>query len=176
MAGVNEPDLVEIQQRYGIAPHRVWLDFGFEDKRMAEIAADNGWHGVIGRDERAFRWNVGRGKFVERLYSDLSNKLLPSGKVAKYRRLASNPIKDILHRMTQRDGALQIPDDVSESFRTHMQCERREIRKMGKDQGTESVWMAPNHAQNHLWDCMYYAIGQGLLYKVFQYEDEPPPD
>lgn len=176
VAGVNEPDLVDIQTRYGIPPHRVWLDFGFEDKRMAEISADNGWHGVIGRDERGFRWNVGRGKYVERLYSDLSNKLLPNGKIAKYRKLASNPIKDILHRMTQREGAIELPDDVSDAFRTHMTCERREIRKMGKDQGSESVWTAPNHAQNHLWDCMYYAIGQGLLYKTFQYEDDPPSD
>jgi energy-coupling factor transporter ATP-binding protein EcfA2 len=175
--GVAEPDLVAIQEEYGIAPHRVWLDFGFEIDRMSEIAATNGWQGVLGRDERSFRWGIGRGRYVERLFSERANRVLPNGKVASYRRLASNRVKDILHRMTQREGAIELPDDVSDAFREHMQCERREKRKLGKDQGEEWVWVAPkSHAQNHLWDCMYYLIGQGLIYRLFSYEDDAPAD
>jgi energy-coupling factor transporter ATP-binding protein EcfA2 len=170
--GVWEPELVDIANSYGIAPHRVWLDFGFEIDRMAEIAATNGWHGVLGRDERAFRWPIGKGKHVERLFSDLSRKLLPNGIVAKYRRLASNPIKDTLYRMTQREGGIELPGDISDAFREHMACERREKRSLGRDQGTEWIWTpGKSHAQNHLWDCMYYAVGQGLLYKLFQYDE-----
>jgi len=170
--GGNEQELVDIAASYGIAPHRVWLDFGFEIDRMASIAATNGWHGVLGRDERSFRWPIGNGRFVERLFSDKSRKMLPDGKVATYRRLASNPIKDTLYRMTQREGAIELPSDVSDSFREHMTCERREKRNLGKDQGTEWIWTpGKSHAQNHLWDCMYYAVGQGLLYKLFQYDE-----
>jgi hypothetical protein len=171
--GGNESELVDIANSYGIAPHRVWLDFGYEIDRMAAIAADNGWHGVLGRDERSFRWPIGNGRHVERLFSDRSRKMLPDGRVAQYRRLASNPIKDTLYRMTQREGGIELPDDVSDAFREHMQCERREKRNLGKDQGTEWIWTpGKSHAQNHLWDCMYYAVGQGLLYKLFQYDAE----
>jgi energy-coupling factor transporter ATP-binding protein EcfA2 len=171
--GGNEQELVNIATSYGIAPHRVWLDFGFEIDRMAEIAAANGWHGVLGRDERSFRWPVGSGRYVERLFSPPNNKMLPNGKVAKYRRLAANPIKDILYRMTQRDSGINLPSDVSDAFREHMQCERREKRSLGKDQGTEWIWTpGKSHAQNHLWDCMYYAVGQGLLYGMLAVDDD----
>ena len=171
--GANEQELANIAASYGIAPHRVWLDFGFEIDRMAEIASANGWHGVLGRDERSFRWPVGSGRYVERLFSPPNNKMLPNGKVAKYRRLAANPIKDILYRITQREDAINLPSDVSDAFREHMTCERREKRSLGKDQGTEWIWTpGKSHAQNHLWDCMYYAVGQGLLYGMLAVDDE----
>lgn len=170
--GKDEAALVELQTRFNVAPARVLIDIGFEQDRIFDLCAKHGWMGVKGEGtKRSFPHTLQNGTKIERLYSTVQRARSKSGPIVRYVFLATNPIKDIVHRLISGDGAdLELPSDLSKAFEAHMKAERREMVKAPKTGQEYSVWVCKNR-NNHLWDCLTYQTGAALIFRLF---DEIP--
>ena len=166
--GKDEAALVEIQQRYGIKPGCVIVDVGFENDRINDLLVKHGWFGVKGDGQRADYEHILRsGSKVRRLYSRTQRSKAKSGGLAPWFWLATNPVKDIAHRLiTGQGGELEVPGDVSKAFESHMKSERREIIRNAKTGQESAIWVTRNR-QNHLWDCLVYQCGAALVFGLF---------
>jgi phage terminase large subunit GpA-like protein len=166
--GKDEAALVEIQKRYGIKPGCVIVDVGFENDRIFDLIVKHGWFGVKGDGQRADYEHVLRsGSKVRRLYSRTQRSKAKSGGLAPWFWLATNPVKDIAHRLiTGQGGELEVPGDVSKAFESHMKSERREIIRNAKTGQESAIWVTRNR-QNHLWDCLVYQCGAALVFGLF---------
>jgi hypothetical protein len=108
------------------------------------------------------------GNKVRRLYSKTQRQKAKSGGIAKWFWLATNPVKDIAHRLiTGQGGELEVPGDVSKAFETHMKSERREVVKHSRTGQETPLWITRNR-QNHLWDCLVYQVGCSLVFELFE--------
>jgi hypothetical protein len=107
------------------------------------------------------------GAKVRRLYSRTQRTKAKSGGLAPWFWLATNPVKDIAHRLiTGQGGELEVPGDVSKAFESHMKSERREIIRNAKTGQESAIWVTRNR-QNHLWDCLVYQCGAALVFGLF---------
>jgi phage terminase large subunit GpA-like protein len=173
--GKDEAGVTEIQNRYGVLPGCVLIDISYDWDRIVGLCAKHGWMGVKGEGMKRFYPYVrGDGKTIERLHSKTMRTKSKAGPIVPYVELATNPIKDIVHRLLIGEGAaLEIPSDVSKAFEQHMRSERREMVKQATTkQESTSVWVCKNR-NNHLWDCLVYQVGAALIFGLFQ---EPARD
>jgi hypothetical protein len=157
-----------LQERYNVAPACVLIDIGFDQDRIFDLCALCGWTGVKGEGtKRSFSHKMRDGTMVERLYSTTQRARSKRGPIVSFVFLATNPIKDIVHRILLGEGAeLEIPSDVSKAFEAHMQAERREMIKSPKTGQEQSVWVCKNR-NNHLFDCLTYQVGAALILRLF---------
>ena len=166
--GGKEANLTDLATRYKIPDSHVFIDTQFEQDRIFDLCALHGWTGVKGDGKRrSFRHTLKNGQSVERLYSTIQRARAKSGGIIRYVFLATNPIKDIAHRLiTGQGAALELPGDLSKAFENHMKAERREILKEAKTGQEYSVWIT-RHRQNHLWDGIVYQVGAALMFRIF---------
>lgn len=167
--GGNEEELCRMRARYNVPPGQVLIDIGFEQDRIFDLCAKHGWTGVKGEgNKRSFQHRRQDGKMVEKLFSTTQRARSKSGPIVRYVFLATNPIKDIAHRILTGEGAaIELPSDLSKTFENHTQAERREIIKAPKTGQESSVWVTKNR-KNHLWDCFVYQIGAALIFDIFE--------
>lgn len=148
---------------YGIEPQHVFIDTQFEQDRIFDLCAANGWTGIKG-DGKKRSFPHGR---IERPFSKIQRTASKSGPIIRFVWLATNPIKDIVHRLVTGQGAaMELPGDLSRAFENHMKSERREIIKDGRTGQESSIWVT-KHRQNHLWDCLVYQVGAALMFGLF---------
>ena len=165
--GGSEPGLVALAEQYGIEPARVVMDIGYDAERIGDLIAANGWLGIKGDGVKtSFSFRDKRGRRGERLYSGIMRYRTRNGAHARYIMIASNQIKDILWRMTQNDGAIEYPIDLSKVFENHMKCERRHVEVNPKSQAQRVIW-TPKGKHNHLWDCMCYQVATAMVWRIF---------
>lgn len=166
--GSDEVGLVELQKRYGVDPGKVLIDCNFEPDRILDLCSKHGWLGIKGDGQRRdFEHITKKGTKVRRLWSKMYRQPAKSGGLARWFFLATNPIKDITHKLvTGAAGELELPADLSKPFETHMKSERREIMKHAKTGQEFSLWITKNR-QNHLWDCMVYQVAAALVFGLF---------
>jgi hypothetical protein len=110
------------------------------------------------------------GNTVARLYSKTQRVRSRLGPIVKYIFLATNPVKDIAHRLLTGDGStVELPSDLSKTFEAHCQAERREMIRDTRTGQETSVWKT-RHRDNHLWDCWVYQVGAALVFRLFDEE------
>ena len=166
--GRDEAQLTALRERYNVPAACVLIDIGFDQDRIFDLCALHGWTGVKGEGtKRSFSDKMKDGTMVERLYSTTQRARSKRGPIVSFVFLATNPIKDIVHRILIGEGAdLEIPSDVSKAFEAHMQAERREMIKSPKTGQEQSVWVCKNR-NNHLFDCLTYQVGAALILRLF---------
>lgn len=157
-----------IAKKYNVSPNHVLIDIGFEQDAIFDLMAKYGWLGVKGEGtKRSWPAIMQNGQKVERLFSQVQRARSKSGPIVKFVFLATNPIKDIAHRILTGNGArLELPADLSKVFENHCRAERREMVRAAKTGQEQSVWVTRNR-QNHLWDCLVYQVGAALICRIF---------
>lgn len=165
--GGEETGLRDLGDRFGVARQKVFLDVGFEWDRAVGLCAKHGWTGVRGEgNKRGFEHAAPGGRRIQKLFSPIK-RATTSGGTIRYIFLATNPIKDIAHRILTGKGApLELPADLSKAFQNHCLAERRETVTAAKTGQEESIWVT-RHRANHLWDCWVYSVGAALIFGVF---------
>jgi len=160
-----------VRERYGVAPNHTLIDIGYDQTRVFELMAKFGWIGVKGDGRRnEYRHKLPNGNTVARLYSKTQRARSRSGPIVKYIFLATNPVKDIAHRLITGDGStVELPSDLSKTFEAHCQAERREMIRDPRTGQETSVWKT-RHRDNHLWDCWVYQVGAALVFRLFDDE------
>ncbi len=161
-------NIAKLAEKYGVKPNHVLIDIGFEQDRIFDMMAAHGWIGVKGEGvKRSFPHELRDGKKLERLYSKTQRARSKSGPIVPFVFLATNPVKDIAHRLLTGQGAtMELPSDLSKTFENHCKAERREMMKSPKTGQEYSVWVTRNR-KNHLWDCLVYQVGAALIFRLF---------
>ena len=169
--GKDEKALKDLQDRYQVKPGHVLLDIGFDPDRMLDLCAKHGWLGIRGDGQRYdFEHALTNGTKVKKLWSRVHRQPSKSNGIARWFFIATNPIKDIAHRLlTGQAGELELPADLSKAFEQHMKSERREIMKHAKTGQEYSIWVT-RHRQNHLWDTLVYNVAAALVFEMFETE------
>ena len=167
--GKDEKALEDLRKKYGVEPGKTIIDIGFDQDRILDLCVKHGWTGIKGDGVRTDWEHVDRtGNKVRRLYSKTQRQKAKSGGIAKWFWLATNPVKDIAHRLiTGQGGELEVPGDVSKAFETHMKSERREVVRHARTGQETPLWITRNR-QNHLWDCLVYQVGCSLVFELFE--------
>jgi hypothetical protein len=169
--GGDEVAMCKLIDGYKVPRNATLIDIGFEQDRIADLCVKHGWRGVKGEGNKQFFLHPQRkGSPVEKLYSKVRRARAKSGGVAKFIFLASNPIKDILARMLANGDQIEMPADASKPLENHLKCERRTVEKHPKTGAEKPMWIRPGNKANHLWDCLYYAVGAALVMGVFDSE------
>jgi len=165
--GGDEDGLRDLQIRYNVPNAHVLIDVGFESPRIYDLMAVHGWMGVKGVGTReSFPATLRDGKKIERLFSKTYRAKSTKGPLVPYVLMATNPLKDIAHRLITGEGAeLELPADVSKVFIEHMQSESKATLHAPKN-GLSRVWVTKKRA-NHLWDCLVYQVGAAMIRRVF---------
>lgn len=167
--GEREARLKEVQDKFMVEDHLVFIDISFEWQETADLCAHHGWTGIRGDGQlQFFRWRDG----TERPYSEVKQATGKRGGICKYVAIASNPIKDTLFRLSNAQGAeWLVLDDVSKAYRRHMKSEVRKEVMVGREKRLQSVWETTDR-QNHLWDCECYQVAAAMIFGLF---DAPEP-
>jgi hypothetical protein len=171
--GKDEDELCRMREKYNVPPRQVLIDIGYEQDRIFDLCAKHDWTGVKGEGQkRSFPHRRKDGKIIEKLYSKNQYARSKSGPIVRYVFLATNPIKDIAHRILIGEAAeIELPSDLSKTFENHTQAERREMAKSQKTGQEYSVWVTKNR-KNHLWDCLVYQVGAALIFGIFKDSDD----
>lgn len=162
--GERESRLRELQHRFMVEDHLVFMDISYEWQETADLCAHHGWTGIRGDGQsQHFRWRDG----TERPYSEVKHATGKQGGICMYVAIASNPIKDTLFRLSNGQGAeWLVLDDVSKAYRRHMKSEVRKELLVGKEKRLQAVWETTDR-QNHLWDCECYQVAAAMIYGLF---------
>jgi phage terminase large subunit GpA-like protein len=167
--GGDEKELADLMKKYKVTPSHVFVDTQFDQERVFELCGKHGWTGIKGDGKRAnFRHNPPNKPAVDKLYSTTCRAKTKSGAIVKYIFFATNPIKDILQRLSTGQGAeWELPSDLSKAYAKHFKAERREEFKQAQTGEPKWIWVQ-HHKQNHLWDCEAYQIGAALIFGLFE--------
>ena len=164
-----------LAKKYRVPPNHVLIDTQYDQPEadtIGELCARYGWLGVRGNGKvRGFPYRTKSGKSAERLYSKIYRAPAKSGGIARYIWLATNPVKDIAHRILTGEGsACELPGDLSKTFENHVRAEQRETVR-DKNGHEMTVWVQKNR-NNHLWDCFVYQVLFALIYGCFHVSEE----
>jgi hypothetical protein len=155
--------LEAIREKFGVEPQLVFEDSGYQPDGAYSDAAKLGWTTVKGSGENWF--NVeSRGVKMKRLWSQIVH-VQHSGKLVPLIHWASDPIKDILHKLRSGAGAKwEIPQDAGEEYHKQMAGEVKRER-INKNTGRpENRWVRTN--ANHYFDCEAMQVAAALMMRV----------
>ena len=167
----SEAKILEIQQKAGIAANHVYLDISWEgeNKEILSIIERNGWTGIRGSDKLEFNHRDANGRTISKPYSAWGRMMTKEKKIIRYYYLSSKRFKDDASGMLN-SGVIEVPLDVSENFKNHMNAEVLAETTDGKGNVTQ-FWKAINR-NNHLWDALYYSVGVAYVRGTFKTQAE----
>ena len=176
--GGKERYLRELQERFGVEDHRVFLDISYEWEESAQLCADHGWIGIRGEGEtRSFSYKPPTRpgqkpqRPVERLFSQFQKAKGSRGGLCRYVRIATNPLKDVLWRLMNGKGLRwEVLPDVSKAYRRHMKAEIRREEQIGRSKRVMAYWEVTDRA-NHLFDCEVYQVAAAQMCGLFAAAD-----
>lgn len=181
-------ELDEIQERFDVANHLVFVDAGYDTARVYEEAGARGWTCLMGDKRQTWQHRVkernGSVRQIQRIYSPVKPVSIARGVTARLHYYSNLNVKDILARIRgNQDPAegvtYEVSDDVPEEFLRHMDSEQR----VKKPNGT-SVWEQIGKRPNHFWDCecmgtaglvMMKLLGRESIQEVHDDEEEESP-
>lgn len=166
-------DIDDLQARFDVAPHLVFVDAGDNPNAVYHACAERGWTALMGDGRSTWPHKIpndprdrSKGyRTVERFYSPAKTIALGRG-LSCNRHLFSNlQCKDILARLrnNQDPGAgatYEVPKDVPDFFLKHMDSEVR-VKKRDKN-----VWEQIGKRPNHLWDCEVMGVAGLVMLKL----------
>lgn len=163
----SEAKLIDVQKKAGIAASAVFVDVGWdtEDKDVLSMIERNGWTGIAGHTNHEFKHTEPGGKIIGKPYSKWGRRMTREKKIIRYFYLSSKRFKDDADGMLN-SGKIELPVDVSENFKNHINAEVRAETVDNKGNVTQ-FWKTINR-NNHLWDCLYYNVGVAYVRGVFK--------
>lgn len=171
--GGDETELAELVGRFGVEPNHTFIDIGYDEPRILNLIVRRGWVGIKG-DGKTTGWpaETKSGKRVENPFSKIQRKAAPRGGIARWVWVATNPLKDMLARLSSGQGAeWRVFSDVSNAYRKHFKAERVEEFQIGREQQVKRVWVQKSR-NNHLYDCEVYQVGAARMFRLFEGGEE----
>lgn len=171
--GGDETELAEIVDRFGVEPNKTFIDIGYDESRILNLIVRRGWVGIKG-DGMKTGWpaETKSGRKVENPYSKIQRKAASRGGIARWVWVATNPLKDMLARLSSGAGAeWRVFSDVSNAYRKHFKAERVEEFQVGREQQVKRVWVQKSRS-NHLYDCEVYQVGAARMFRLFEGGDD----
>jgi phage terminase large subunit GpA-like protein len=167
----SESELINLQKKYSVESRCCFLDVGFEQERMADLIARNGWRGIKGDGSRKMGWDweiktgPKKGEKEIRLYSHKWFAKAKSGARAECWHVATEPLQYILQRLIDGEGAEWLAyDDAPPTYRKHL---NGEFLGVEKDARGREVQKWKRRGANHGRDCEIYSLAAALMFKVF---------
>ena len=105
------------------------------------------------------------GKAIAKPYSPYGRVMTKEKRIVQYFFVSSKKFKDDADGLLNA-GQIELPVDVSNNFRSHLQAEVRTITKDSK--GNETHFWKQINRNNHLWDCLYYNVAVAYIKGVFR--------
>jgi phage terminase large subunit GpA-like protein len=167
--GGDETELNELIERFGVEPNKTFIDIGYDEPRILNLIVRRGWVGIKG-DGKKTGWSAESksGRKVENPFSKIQRKAASRGGIARWVWVATNPIKDMLARLSSGHGAeWRVFSDVSNAYRKHFKAERMEEFQVGREQQVTRVWVQKSR-NNHLFDCEVYQVGAARMFRLFE--------
>jgi phage terminase large subunit GpA-like protein len=155
----DETDVLLIQKRLGV--QHVVCDVSWEMDDSMAICVRNGWTGIRGDQLESFSARLPNGKIVSRSYS-VPKRYTAYGKTGKYISVSSKVFKDMMQGLREA-GRIILPDDVSESYKAHMESEHKRVVTNARTGAETSIWMQIKRKPNHLLDCLYYNVAVAYM-------------
>ncbi len=167
--GGDETELTELIARYKVDPNKTFIDIGYDEPRILNLIVRRGWVGIKGDGSRTgWKAESKSGKEIENPFSKIQRKPAPRGGIARWVWVATNPLKDMLARLSSGQGAeWRVFSDVSNAYRKHFKAERMEEFQVGREQQVKRVWVQKSRA-NHLYDCEVYQTGAARMFRLFE--------
>ena len=166
---VNTAEMVKkiCQEQYGVKPHHVYIDSGYDTGRIYDLCAAHGWVAIKGDSVQGYRHRAAGGGTVQRLMSQRTRVIAPCGKRVNLIHLAVNPIKDILARLREGTAAdWEILPDIGDAWVDQIDSEEREEFLHPKTKQPTTRWIKRKRA-NHAWDVEVYQVAAALIWKIF---------
>jgi phage terminase large subunit GpA-like protein len=167
--GGDETELTELIERFGVDPNKTFIDIGYDEPRILNLIVRRGWVGIKG-DGKKTGWTAENksGRKVENPFSKIQRKAASRGGIARWVWVATNPLKDMLARLSSGQGAeWRVFSDVSNAYRKHFKAERMEEFQVGREQQVTRVWVQKSR-NNHLFDCEVYQVGAARMFRLFE--------
>ena len=145
----------------------VYVDVGWdnENKDVLSMIDRNSWIGIRGSDKMEFSHRSKEGKAIAKPYSPYGRVMTKEKRIVQYFFVSSKKFKDDADGLLNA-GQIELPVDVSNNFRSHLQAEVRTITKDSK--GNETHFWKQINRNNHLWDCLYYNVAVAYIKGVFR--------
>jgi hypothetical protein len=161
--------LADLIARYKVDPNKTFIDIGYDEPRILNLIVRRGWVGIKGDGSRTgWKAESKSGKEIENPFSKIQRKPAPRGGIARWVWVATNPLKDMLARLSSSQGAeWRVFSDVSNAYRKHFKAERMEEFQVGREQQVKRVWVQKSRA-NHLYDCEVYQTGAARMFRLFE--------
>lgn len=165
----SEAKLVEIQNKAGLQAKHVFVDISWEgdkdEKEILSVVERNGWTGIRGSDRLEFDHREPSGRTISKPYSRWKATDTKDKKTLRYFFISSKRFKDDTDGMLNT-GQIEVPADVSENFKNHMNAEVRAETVDNKGNVTQ-FWKTINR-NNHLWDTLVYSVAVAYVRGVFK--------
>ena len=167
--GGDEAELAELVDRFGVEPNKTFIDIGYDESRILNLIVRRGWVGIKGDGVKSgWPGESKGGKKIENLFSKVQRKPASRGGIARWVWVATNPLKDMLARLSSGQGAeWRVFSDVSNAYKKHFKAERMEEFQVGREQQVKRVWVNKDRS-NHLWDCEVYQVGAARMFRLFE--------
>lgn len=144
--------LEEIRKLYDVEPQQTIEDAGYFPEGVYTDCAEFGWTAFKGSGDNYFTVILNAGKpneaKIKRLWSNAS-RVQHNGRILPLFHWASDPVKDILHRLRAGRGAKwETPDDASPDYLSQLDGERKKAFANKKTGRQEFRWQRTraNHA------------------------------
>ena len=161
----------ELQQRYSVKPHMLFIDTGYMPGNVYDWCARFGWTGAKGEGAHGIKVNG-----VQRLYSNLQPTQTPSG-TARYFVWSNDGVKDALAKLRASGSPIwEFPRDVSSEYLAQLNSE---MKRETLDKRTKRMvlrWLQIGSRANHLWDCEAMQVAVATMLKLLRSEtpvDDP---
>lgn len=166
-------DVEELQRKWEVADHLVFIDAGYDTSRVYLECAKHGWTALMGDRRNTFTHSVPinpknpkeGNRRVERFYSPAKRVTLGQGLVARVHYFSNLNMKDILARLRRNQDpelgvTYEVPDNVPEWFLKHMDAEQRVKR------GDKWIWEQIGKRPNHCLDTEVMGIAGLVMMKL----------
>lgn len=154
----------EIERLFAVQKQLVFQDAQHDPGAVYADAIRFGWTAIHGSGENSFTHILKSGKKVSRFFSPLKFANVPGG-LAPYVHFASDPVKDILHRLRIGKGAQwETPDDPPKEYADQINGDQKRER-INKRTG-RAEWRWKKVGENHAWDCEGMQIAAALMLRI----------
>lgn len=173
-----DKQFAEILKQYDVRPWHVVLDSGHAFQHVTEFAYAHGYNVVKGGKFEWYRHSDGSEHVFEeeRFLADVVGvpRKYEYGNIAEptFFQYSKHGIRELYHTLKESKLAKhEVPEDISDTYKLHMQSEERRIQPSGITKELRVVWVQVR-SRNDLFVCECYVamlmdmagfVGQGLI-------------
>jgi hypothetical protein len=157
----------ETRARFAVEPQHVFLDAQYFTAQAYDECFRFGFTAMHGSGQNSFIHHIkvnGKPAKISRPWSPVQQAQVPGG-VINYVFWASDPVKDVLHKLRSGQGAVwEVPSDVEDEYRKQMNGDAK--REVVNKRTGRSEWRWVKVGANHGWDCEAMQTAAALMLRV----------